>query len=128
MGFWIFLLLMLLIIPVTMIGFGKYFMNTSPKNIGFGFGYRTSMSMKNKDTWQFAHRYIGKLWYRIGWILIPATVLHFFFSIGKDRESVGNFALILNIVQMLCLVAPIFPTERALKDTFDRNGFRKKKH
>ena len=50
MGFWIFMLIMDLLIPVTMIGFGSYFMKNAPKEINAVFGYRTSMSMKNKDT------------------------------------------------------------------------------
>lgn len=55
MGFWIFMLLMNVIIPFTMIGFGKYFCKSGPKDINMAFGYRTGMSMKNKETWVFAH-------------------------------------------------------------------------
>ena len=50
MGFWIFMLIMDLLLPFTMIGFGRYFMKKAPKEINSVFGYRTSMSMKNKDT------------------------------------------------------------------------------
>ena len=60
MGFGIFMLLMDLLIPLTMVVFGKMFMTKSPKNINAVFGYRTTMSMKNKDTWEFAHKYCGK--------------------------------------------------------------------
>ena len=49
MGFWIFMLIMDLLIPLTMIGFGRYFIKKAPKEINGVFGYRTSMSMKNKD-------------------------------------------------------------------------------
>ena len=55
MGFWIFMLLMDLLIPVTMVVSGKIFMTKSQENINDVFGYRTTMSMKNKDTWAFAH-------------------------------------------------------------------------
>lgn len=51
MGFWFFMLIMDLLIPFTMIGFGKCFLKKAPDNINSVFGYRTSMSMKNKDTW-----------------------------------------------------------------------------
>ena len=60
MGFWIFMLIMDLLLPFAMIGFGRYFMKKAPKEINSVFGYRTSMSMKNKDTWEFAHKYCGK--------------------------------------------------------------------
>ena len=66
MGFWIFMLIMDLLLPFTMIGFGRYFMKKAPKEINSLFGYRTSMSMKNKDTWEFAHKYSGKVWYVCG--------------------------------------------------------------
>ena len=55
MGFWVFMLFMDLLIPFTMIGFGKLFMTKLPQDINTVFGYRTTMSMKNKDTWAFAH-------------------------------------------------------------------------
>ena len=51
MKFWIFMLIMDLLLPFTMIGFGRYFMKKAPKEINSVFGYRTSMSMKNKDTY-----------------------------------------------------------------------------
>ena len=62
MGFWIFMLIMDLLIPFTMIGFGKMFLKKAPDQINYVFGYRTSMSMKNQDTWVFAHYYCGKIW------------------------------------------------------------------
>ena len=61
MGFWIFMLIMVLLIPLMMIGFGRLFLKKAPGTINAAFGYRTSMSMKNKDTWEFAHRYCGRL-------------------------------------------------------------------
>ena len=50
-----------LIIPFLMIIFGKLFIKNIPKEINGLFGYRTPMSVKNKDTWEFAHYYCGKL-------------------------------------------------------------------
>ena len=47
MGFWIFMLVIDLLIPLTMIGFGRLFLKKIPKDINALFGYRTSMSMKN---------------------------------------------------------------------------------
>lgn len=47
MGFWFFMLIMELLAPITMIGFGRYFLKEAPKEINPIFGYRTRMSMKN---------------------------------------------------------------------------------
>lgn len=114
----------LLITPLTMIGFGKCFIKSAPKEINMGFGYRTSMSMKNKETWQFAHNYCGKLWYNAGKILL-LSLLPMIFVIGKDNDTTGNLGSIIMFAQMFVLMCPIFPTERALKKNFDKNGNRR---
>lgn len=125
MGFWLFMMAMDLLIPFTMIGFGKYFINNAPKEINCAFGYRTSMSMKNKDTWEFAHHYCGKLWLRLGWITLVPSLISMVFVIGKDVDVIGNFGGILCGIQIIFLIGSIFPTEIALKNNFDKHGNRK---
>lgn len=125
MGFWIFMLIMDLLIPVTMIGFGSYFMKNAPKEINAVFGYRTSMSMKNKDTWEFAHKYCGKVWYASGIAMLSITVIFMFLVIGKNEECVGRIGGIICGVQLIPLIGSIFPTEVALKKNFDKNGKRR---
>lgn len=125
MGFWIFMMVMDLLIPLTMIGFGKYFSERAPKEINDGFGYRTSMSMKNKDTWEFAHHYCGKLWLVIGYMILVISFMTMFFVIGKGKNVIGILGGILCGVQLVFLIGSIFPTERALKKNFDEYGNRK---
>ncbi|MFV0341321.1 MAG: SdpI family protein [Anaerocolumna sp.] len=122
MEFWIFMLIMDLLIPITMIGFGRLFMKKTPQKINFIFGYRTSMSMKNNSTWTFAHHYCGKLWFRWGLVLLPVTIVALCFVIGKDIDMVGKIGGIVCFVQMIPLVGVIFPTEYALRRTFDIDG------
>lgn len=124
MGFWFFIFIMLLLIPFTMIFFGRYFIKSAPKDINAAFGYRTSMSMKNKETWHFAHNYCGKLWYHIGKVLLPVSIVPMFFVIGKDKDTIGYFSLLFLAIQMICLIGAIFPTEKALRRNFDENGNR----
>lgn len=125
MGFWIFMLVMDLLVPFTMIGFGKYFTQNAPKEINKVFGYRTPMSMKNKETWEFAHHYCGKLWLIIGCIMLVPSVIAMLFVIGKDESVIGTFGGILCVVQLVFLIGSIFPTEIALKNNFDKHGNRK---
>ena len=119
MEFWIFMLIMDLILPFTMIGFGKYFMKKAPKEINSVFGYRTSMSMKNKDTWEFAHKYCGKVWYVCGMVMLPITVIFMLLVIGKNEDCVGSMGGIICGVQLIPLIGSILPTEIALKKNFD---------
>lgn len=125
MRFWIFMLVMDLLIPAAMIGFGKMFLNHAPKEINIAFGYRTNMSMKNKDTWEFAHRYCGKLWYTCGMILLPLTIIPMLFVIGKNADAIGTLGGIICTIQLIPLIGSIFPTEIALKKRFDKNGNRR---
>ena len=122
MGFWIFMLAMNLLFPLIMIVMGRYFMKKSPKEINYIFGYRTNMSMKNKDTWDFAHNYFGKLWFRLGWLLIPISVIPMLFVIGKGEDIIGTVGMVVMVIDLILLIAPIFHTERALKKIFDKDG------
>ena len=125
MGFWFFMLIMDLLIPFTMIGFGRCFLKKAPDNINSVFGYRTSMSMKNKDTWIFAHKYCGKMWYVCGLILLPISFIIMIAVIGKDKDIVGNVGGILCGIQMIPLIGSIIPTEIALRKVFDQYGNRR---
>jgi len=125
MGFWIFMLVMNMLVPVTMIFFGKYFLTRAPREINMVFGYRTNMSMKNKDTWEFAHKYFGRIWFVCGWVLLLLSVILMLFVMGQSEDTIGHAGGIINVVQLVFLMAPIIPTERALKKTFDKNGDRK---
>lgn len=125
MGFWMFMLVMNLLIPLAMLGFGWIFLKHPPKEVNAFYGYRTSMSMKNKDTWAFAHKYFGKLWYAWGGILLPVTVIAMLFVIGKAEDVVGKAGAVICFVQMIVMIGLIFPTEIALRRTFDKKGNRK---
>ena len=48
------------------------------------------MSMKNKDTWEFAHKYCGKVWYVCGMVMLPITVIFMLLVIGKNEDCVGS--------------------------------------
>ncbi len=125
MGFWFFMLAMVLIFPAIMILFGKYFTKKAPKNINYLFGYRTNLSMKNEETWKFAHKYIGNIWFKWGLVLLPISVLVMVFVIGKDEDTVGSLGAIITIVQLIPILASIVLTEKALKKNFDENGKRR---
>lgn len=49
-----------LFIPVLMVLCGYLMYKHTPKDINGLVGYRTAMSMKNQETWDFAHNYCGR--------------------------------------------------------------------
>lgn len=125
MGFWVFMLSMDLLVPFLMIGLGRIFMRKAPKKINMFNGYRTRRSMKNMDTWEFAHKYCGRVWHLCGWILLPVTIIPMLFVRGQSDDNVGALGNFLCIVQVILLLGSVFLTERALKRNFDEDGNRR---
>ena len=125
--FWIFMLLMDLLIPFLMIGFGRSFSKKAPDKINCLFGYRTQRSMKNRETWNFAHHYIGRLWFFGGLIFLPLSVIPLICVFGKEIDLIGTVGGIVIGPQLLLLIGTVFPTEHALKKNFDPYGRRRDK-
>ena len=125
MGFSIFMLIMVLLIPLTMLFFGWLLFRKTPKEINYVYGYRTKRSMMNEETWKFANQYFGKAWYLCGLISVPLSVMAITLVLGKGTETVGTIGGIITMLQMIPLVGAIIPTEIALKKNFDENGRRK---
>jgi uncharacterized membrane protein len=111
-----------------MVVFGKIFSKKSPKEINMLFGYRTSMSMKNKDTWDFAHKYCGKLWYLMGIIMLPLSVVVMVFCLNDEKNKIGIYSIIILIVQTIVMIFSIVMTERELNKIFYKDGNRKNKN
>ena len=125
MLFWIFMLLFVLMIPLTMIYFGRRFFKSPPKSINATFGYRTTMSMKNQETWKLAHTVCGRFWFRCGRLLLPLSVVPMLLVIGRGTETVGYTGVIIVFIQLVPLLCVIPVTEHALRKKFDKNGMRK---
>lgn len=124
MAFWIFMLIMNLMIPVTMIGFGYLFLKHPPRHINGLFGYRTAMSMKSQETWDFAQHCLGKWWLVLGCILLPVTVAVMMFFNGESTDKVGIGGGIICLIQCIPMIGSIYPVEKGLKRNFDKAGKR----
>ena len=124
---WLMMLAINLIIPMIMIGFGKAFMKSPPKDINDAFGYRTAMSKKNPDTWEFAHKHFGRIWFRVGLVLLPVSVALMLTALGKTEEEVLGLGALACCVETIPMVLCMIPTELALRRTFDKTGARKQK-
>ena len=125
MAFWIFMTVSNFLIPVLMIIFGRVFLKHPPKTINSIYGYRTSMSGKNQETWDFAHQYCGKLWWKLGWIMFVISIFVMVPVFGKDTTTVGTWGSVFELIQGAVLLISIFPTEKALRKNFDKEGNRR---
>ena len=121
-------LLMLLsgiFVPFTMIIAGWMMWKHCPKEINAILGYRTKMSMMNKETWEFAHKHCGRLWFILGLCtFIPSAIVPFLFIDCSD-DVMGNVMLVVTSVQMILLFVSVVPTHIALKKHFNKDGTKK---
>ena len=125
LAMWVFMLVCNLLIPAAMIGRGRRFTKAPPKEINMGSGYRTSRSMKNQATWDFAHEYCGRLWWKWGWALVPLAVVGQALTLlCPDVQSMCRWSLVPTVAEVVVMAAAYFPVERALKRNFDKDGNR----
>lgn len=122
MGFWIFMTAVSMMTPLLMIMAGYWFVRHPPETINQVYGYRTAMSRKNQQTWDFAQRYFGRLWWKAGWGMGILTVLAMLFVKGRSDNTVGLALGIWEFLQCAVLVLTVPVVERALKKRFDGNG------
>ena len=113
------------LIPALMLLFGWLFLRRPPRRINSIYGYRTARSMRNQETWDFAHQVCGKIWFRAGAIMLPLSLLAMLPALDRDVEAVGIWCIPVVGVQLAVLVGSIFPVERALKRNLDQFGGRK---
>lgn len=122
---WILMFFSCLLVPGVLMSFGSALRKNAPGQINALFGYRTALSMKNRDTWEFANTYWGKLAWKWGlWMLIGTTaaLLAVFFA---SEDVVYIVSTIVCCVQVVLILATIPIVERKLKQEFDENGNRR---
>lgn len=122
MVFGIFLTFCNLIVPIMMILFGISFLNSSPGKINRYYGYRTRMSMLNQETWDFAHKSCGRIWKRMGIIMLPVSIAVSILMLWMNETMQGILTGILETVQVIVMLGSIALVERELKREFDSNG------
>ena len=124
---WAILLADVFAVPAILLGFGWRFMKRPPQDIDGAYGYRTPMSMKNRDTWEFAHQVCGRVWWRAGWILLAlsAALLAWMQTRPGGGQTNWLLGILVMTVETAALILTMIPVERALLKAFDKNGVRK---
>ena len=104
-----------LLIPILMILIGFMFIKKPPKNINIWYGYRTKMSMKSQEAWDFAHKMCGRLWIKLGILILVIIVLSKLFN----PINVEILSLIHVGIGLLAICTPIYFIEKALHKKFN---------
>lgn len=113
MGFWIFMFIMTLLIPMTLLLI--WYICPKISKINGTIGYRTPRSMKNQDSWDFAQKECAKnsLILFFPTLFLSVVVMPFFTH--ERNDIIGWIGLFVTVVQLISFGAIIFMTERALK-------------
>lgn len=122
MEFWTYMLIIDLLTPLTMIILGAIFKKRPPREINNFFGYRTTMSMKSIDTWNYAHRLVGKLWLILGFASLPVMIVPMLFVINKSESTISTLSIVLLVISLISIIVTIIPVEIGLSRNFDENG------
>ena len=127
MPFWWWMFICNIIVPIIMAVAGRLMWVRCPKEINSFFGYRTTRSMKSPDTWKFAHKCAGRLFFIVGLAtLVPTVAVQIPFYNSPDNV-IGTISVIIMSVQLAIIVLSLIPTEIALKKNFNDDGTRRNK-
>jgi uncharacterized membrane protein len=97
---------------------GRFWMKKPPKDINGVYGYRTARSMKSKESWDYAHKYFGRVWYISGIFMAIFSFIAMLIFINNYESA----SILILITQCIIICLSILPTELSLKKHFDRNG------
>lgn len=114
-----------LIIPGVMVLGGYMMRKCPPRSISRWVGFRTALSMKNADTWAFAHACCGRVWWKIGWISLALSVLGQLPFAKAGEETLETLALVMVLAQSFVLLGTVVYVQRELKQAFDERGRRR---
>lgn len=123
--FKVIMLISVAFIPLFLIVIGKIFEKYPSKEPNIAIGFRTKLSMMNKETWDCAQKLFPKVWISLGRIILPLSLIILFLLYSEDKDYTGNLALILMLVQVVLMLGSILYVNLKLKKAFNSDGSRK---
>ena len=104
------------IFPILQIITGYLMYKYPPKKINYFVGYRTSKSMKNEKIWDFANKYCGMLWLKIGSSVLIITLLLSLLFYLKTIIFTENILTIIIIIEIIIMILSGLLPENKLKN------------
>ena len=105
-------------LSIIVLGLSLYFKIKQPENINGFFGYRSSFSMKNRNTWKEGNKFSSDLQVKFALIFIAFEALSYLLIGGLN-----SFYLSCGFLTMIS-IAVIPLTEYHLRKNFDKEGKR----
>jgi ACR3 family arsenite efflux pump ArsB len=107
----------LAVIPVPLGLFALAWRKNPPADIGI-YGYRTKLSMRSKESWDYAHKLCAKLFPRYNLILLIASEIVLFIGYAISKDHVMIIAICLLVIQTVLVFLMCIQIDRALKEKF----------
>lgn len=101
-----------LLIPATVLAMGLVFTLHPPRRANMFYGYRTQRSMASPQAWDEAHRFSGRIYTRVGPVLLAFVVAAKL--LVPLRPEMLSLALLP--FSFAALIIPIFFVEKHLKE------------
>lgn len=92
---------------------GYYMLKKPPKEINHFYGYRTRLSMKSKEHWDFAQQFSSKQIIKSGFWYTLSALPFLFIEVGE----IASFVISM-LILALFIGYPIYITEKTLKEKF----------
>lgn len=124
MGFWVYMLVLVLLVPLVMIFFGSRFEKGAPEDVNTFIAYRTRRSTVNGDTWQYAHKKFGHICKLFGLIALPVSAAIMLITAKMSPDAANILATLVIGIQFIVLFVTVILTEKDLKNSFDEIGRR----
>lgn len=102
---------MLLFAGVVFVLLGAIMYKFPPKTINHFYGYRTTSSMKNQETWDFSQKFSSVLMIKMGAKFIALSFLKFFVTFNSEM-------MICTVVLLLGAGYLFVATEKAIQQKF----------
>lgn len=118
MGFWVFMLCMEMLIPLSMLILGLLWRTHPPKKRNPLYGYRSRRSFSNPEAWDYAQQRAGRFFVLAGGLLLPPTLLVMLLLLGKESSVIGSFGALLCLLQCIPLLFSSLHVEKGLKEEF----------
>ena len=112
-------------VPLVLIVTAALFKKYPIKEPNIAIGFRTKMSMMNKDTWNYAQRLFPLCWMKLGRILLPISIAALFLLYSEDNDYTGRVVTVLMFIQALLMLASAAYVNLKLNKVFNKDGTRK---
>lgn len=113
--------IVIVFIPLLLIITGKLFEKYPSKKANIAIGFRTSFSMKNEETWDYAQKLFPKVWIKLGAYMLIISISLLYILYNNDYDYIGRTSIVLVAIQIAFMLGSTLYVNNKLKKVFNLN-------